>query len=96
MFIIGTTGRADINSDEVLARRLRTQRVGRYGAFILAHTEQGPSLWIHINEDVAYLHYADQPGRLCSLSTWKMTMASSERPPRAKFLTDRKRPMTLN
>jgi len=35
----------------------RRVRKGPYGAFILLHDDVGPSLWIHINRNVAYLHF---------------------------------------
>ncbi len=40
-----------------LDARLRSVRRGEFGAFILTHNRKGASLWIHLNGDVAYLHY---------------------------------------
>lgn len=53
-------GCVGVDSHEDLLHRLRSVRKGRHGAFILSHDSGGedqPSLWIHINEGVAYLHY---------------------------------------
>jgi|SRR5215467_9425043 len=46
-----------IDRPQALLDRLRSVRKGPYGAFILSHDELGPSLWIFINGDVAYLHF---------------------------------------
>ena len=37
--------------------RLALVRKAGLGAFILGHTPSGPSLFVHINGDVAYVHY---------------------------------------
>jgi hypothetical protein len=53
-------GRVDVDCGEDLLHRLRSVRKGKYGAFILSHDSGDggqPSLWIQINEDIAYLHY---------------------------------------
>ena len=36
---------------------LRTHRRGDFGAFILAHRDEGSSFWVLINQDIAYLHF---------------------------------------
>ncbi len=51
------SGRFSISNDRELLDRIRSVRTGPYGAFVLSHDEVGPSLWIHINQDLAYLHY---------------------------------------
>jgi hypothetical protein len=52
-------GTAHVECDEELLSRLHRVRKGKYGAFILAHNEVGPLLFVHINGDLAYLHYYD-------------------------------------
>lgn len=47
-------GLVPIERVEDLLDRLRWVRKGRQGAFILSHNDVGPSLWIHINGNVAY------------------------------------------
>jgi hypothetical protein len=51
------TGRASFTTEAELIQRLRSVRDGNLGAFILSHDDTGPSLWICINGDIAYLHY---------------------------------------
>jgi hypothetical protein len=49
--------------DELIAH-LRSTREGPYGAFILWHDEPGPLFFVHINQDLAYLHFfPDNEGR---------------------------------
>lgn len=46
--------------DEELVRRLRSMRQGECGAAILNHDPDDsdqPSLFIHVNDGIAYLHY---------------------------------------
>lgn len=52
-------GSVRVGSDEELLGRLRGVRKGEYGAFILAHDDVGPLLSVHINGDLAYVHYFD-------------------------------------
>jgi hypothetical protein len=52
-------GSVDVDGDEALLLRLRTVRKGPYGAFVLAHNDVGPLLFVHINGEVAYVHYFD-------------------------------------
>jgi hypothetical protein len=52
-------GGVRVDSEQALLDRLRTVRKGRYGAFILSHDERGPFLFVHINEDLAYVHFFD-------------------------------------
>jgi hypothetical protein len=40
-----------------LIAHLSSVRTGPYGAFILSHTDDGPSLCVHINGEVAYIHF---------------------------------------
>ncbi len=63
MEIEDLAGRVSVNRDDELQHRLRTVRKGDYGAAVLSHDGQ-VSLWIHINKDVAYLHFfRDNAGR---------------------------------
>jgi len=57
MYVHDLDGWAQIDRPEDLLSRLRSVRKGPYGAFILSHDDIGPSLWIHINGNVAYLHF---------------------------------------
>jgi hypothetical protein len=50
-------GKICVDHQKELLHRLRSVRKGPYGAFILFHDQDGPSLWIHTNKDVAYLHF---------------------------------------
>jgi hypothetical protein len=53
-----------VHSPAELIAHLRSTRKGIYGAFILCHDETGPSLFIQINNDLAYLHFfPDDQGR---------------------------------
>jgi hypothetical protein len=56
-------GREIIDDDAELMDHLRRHRKGAYGAFVLAHAETGSSLWVHTNEDLAYLHFFPGMGR---------------------------------
>lgn len=60
-------GSVDVQGSDELIARLRSVRKGPYGTFVLWHDETGPSFWVHINNDVAYLHFFrdqkyDHPG----------------------------------
>ena len=60
-------GRLVVVAEGKLLDRLRSVRRGGYGAFILSHEDDGPSLWVHMNGDKAYLHFfrdrdGDHPG----------------------------------
>ena len=60
-------GRLAVVAEGTLLDRLRSVRRGAYGAFILSHEEDGPSLWVHMNGDKAYVHFfpardSDHPG----------------------------------
>ncbi len=50
-------GSVAISTEDDLLALLKTNRRGDYGAFILSHTENYPALFVHLNRDVAYLHY---------------------------------------
>jgi hypothetical protein len=50
-------GISNVTSEINLNRRLRYTRKGQYGTFILSHSDDGSSLLIHINGDIAYLHF---------------------------------------
>ena len=57
MYVHDLEGLVQIDRPEDLLSRLRSVRKGPYGAFILSRDDIGPSLWIHINRNVAYLHF---------------------------------------
>src|SRR5262245_3944175 len=57
MFVDDFDGGAVVNDVRQLRSRLASVRRGDDGAFILSHDPNGPSLWVHINGDVAHLHY---------------------------------------
>ena len=64
-------GRCQLETEEDLTNRLRTIRKGNFGAFILWHEDGGPSLWVHLNKDLAHLHFfpdasGAHPGFQCS------------------------------
>ena len=50
-------GETQVTSDADLERILRSVRNGPYGAFVLWHDNDGSLLNIHINGDIAYVHY---------------------------------------
>jgi hypothetical protein len=50
-------GHVTVHRVSDLQRRLKTVRRGNDGAFILCHEPKGPSLLIHVNKDIAHLHY---------------------------------------
>jgi hypothetical protein len=61
-------------SETDLLSRLRNVRKGKYGAFILEHDEVGPSLFVHINGELAYLHYfPDNSGQSAGCQSTGMT-----------------------
>src|SRR5262245_63233706 len=57
MYVHDWEGLVQIDRPEDLLNRLRSVRKGAYGAFILSHDDVAPSLWIHINANVAYLPF---------------------------------------
>jgi hypothetical protein len=57
MYVDDLEGLVQIDRLEDLLSRLHSVRKGPYGAFFLSHDDVGPSLWIHINRNVAYLHF---------------------------------------
>jgi hypothetical protein len=58
-----TLSKNDVVIDDV-ERVLSNNRIGEYGAYIFFEKEDGPSLWIHINNDKFYLYYfKDNTGR---------------------------------
>jgi hypothetical protein len=63
MEIEDLAGRVSVDRDDELEHRLRSVRRGDYGAAILSHDDR-VSLWIHINNSFAYLHFfPDNTGR---------------------------------
>jgi immunity protein Imm1 of predicted polymorphic toxin system len=50
-------GRTIVEDEAALDHRLRSVREGDFGAFILWHEGGGESLWVHVNKDVAYMHF---------------------------------------
>jgi hypothetical protein len=64
MYVEDLKDRIYVDRPEDLIDRLRSVRKGRYGAFFLSHDDSGPSLSIHINGGVAYVHFfPDNLGR---------------------------------
>ena len=59
MQVIDLNGTVHVESEDELLGRLRGVRKGKYGAFVLAHNEVGPLLFVHINGEFAYVHYFD-------------------------------------
>jgi hypothetical protein len=57
MNVTDLEGTTRLDREYDLKRRLRTVRKGDYGAFILWHVDEGAHLWVHINKEVAYLHF---------------------------------------
>ncbi len=56
-------GRVTVDCENELEHRLRSVRKGDYGAAVLSHNDR-VSLWILINNNVAYLHFfPDNTGR---------------------------------
>jgi hypothetical protein len=64
MTVTDFDGQVSVRSQRELDRRLASVREGAYGAFILSHRKGGPSLWIHIHNEVAYVHYFPAPDYL--------------------------------
>src|SRR4051812_13626118 len=81
-------GETRVRSQRELERRLTTIRQGKYGAFILSHRKDGPSLWVHLNETVAYLHYFPEPDFLvhAGYRAAAMTSPGCKRPVRFQVL----------
>lgn len=46
-----------VESVFTLEEKLKTLRKDKYGAFVLSRQEDGPSLWINVNNNIAYIHY---------------------------------------
>jgi hypothetical protein len=63
MIVTDFDGEASVRSQRELERRLTSSRRGRYGAFVLSHRKDGPSLWVHVNGG-ACLHYFPDPDYL--------------------------------
>src|SRR5262245_40517683 len=57
MKIFDLEGDTLVTTEQDLVARLERVRSGPFGAFILCHCDGGPSLWIRINNELAYLHY---------------------------------------
>lgn len=57
MEVLDLAGRTEVACAVDLEERLRSARKGSDGAFVLSHERDGPSLWLHLNGGVAYLHY---------------------------------------
>ncbi len=62
MEIEDSWGVTNVDREEDLERRLRLVRSGRYGAFFLKCKSSEAELWVHINNDVAYLHFFPRSG----------------------------------
>jgi hypothetical protein len=70
-------GRVSVSLENELTHRLQSVRDGDYGAFILSHQDEGPNLWVHVNKEVAYLHYFPH-GRHPGFQAWGMTPSGVE------------------
>jgi hypothetical protein len=57
MHIDDFDGRTTVDDPATLVAHLASARKGPYGAFILSHSDDGASLWVHVNGGLAYLHY---------------------------------------
>lgn len=90
MIVTDFQGESRVRSRRELERRLRGIRKGEYGAFILAHRKNGPSLWIHFKREVAYLHYFPHPNFLvhAGYRTTGMTPPERRRGCRFRVLPD--------
>jgi hypothetical protein len=55
-------GSLTVNTVDDLLARLMSIRRGDYGAFDLSHTNDYPALSIHLNRNIAYLHYFPADG----------------------------------
>jgi hypothetical protein len=81
MTIDDLAGRVSDAGEAEFNQRLHTVRRGVYGAFILSHEEAGSSLWVHINGNVAYLHYfPDAQGRHPGYQAAGMTPEGCDEP----------------
>lgn len=77
MQILDLAGSTSVTTVAELNERLRSVRRGEFGTFILRHDDDGPSLWIHINGPIAYLHYfPDAEGRHAGYQPTGMTPES--------------------
>ncbi len=57
MHVCDLDGDTLVAGEDHLLRRLKSVRRGGYGAFVLHHGDLYPSLFVHLNRDLAYLHY---------------------------------------
>jgi hypothetical protein len=57
MQILDFDGTTDVSDEDALSHRLRSVRHGRYGAFVLSGQNLYPCLFIHFNDELAYLSY---------------------------------------
>src|SRR5262249_38780872 len=91
MIVTDFHGVAKVRSQKELERRLTSSCKGGYGAFILSHRNGGPSLWIHVNKGVAYLHYFPDPDYLihAGYQGTGMTPAGCKRKVRFRVLRSR-------
>jgi hypothetical protein len=91
MMVNSCDGEARVRSQKDLVRRLKSNRKGDYGAFILSHGKVGPSLWIHIRKELACLHYFPDPDYLihAGYHPTGMTPAGCKRKVRFRVLPSR-------
>jgi hypothetical protein len=64
MIVMDFDGETNVRSQRELVRRLTSVRKGNFGAFVLMHKKHGPSLSIHVNKTLAWLHYFPDPDYL--------------------------------
>ncbi len=62
MRIYDLQGSRIVESETQLLERLHSVRSGPYGAFELAHEQAFPSLFVHIYQQFAYIHYFPEDG----------------------------------
>jgi hypothetical protein len=82
-------GQCRVESEDELVARLRSVRREADGAFVLDHGEQGsgPSLWVHIHGDAAYLHYfPDMSGRRAGYAPDRMWPHGPREPVRFRLV----------
>jgi hypothetical protein len=72
-------GQTTVDCEAALDHRLGSVRKGDYGTFIFWHVGGGLSLLVHINKDVAYLHFfPDNEGKHPGYQPTGMSPTSSD------------------
>lgn len=91
MILTDFEGEVKLRSQKDLVHRLSSIRQGVYGAFILTHKKNGPSLWVHVNNEFAWLNYFPVPDYLvhAGYHAIGMTPPKCKRPVRFKVHRNR-------